>query len=730
MAELIFEIGCEEMPARFVAPAMELLGELAATHLAKQGLLPEGQGEVAVYGTPRRLAVAIKGLAAQQADRQEEALGPPVKAAYDADGNPTKAALGFAKSQGVEVGDLLTVDTDKGPRLAARKEIPGRAAAEVLAELLPYLVEAMSFPKTMRWGSESFRFARPIHWFLALLDGAVVPFTLAGIASGDTTRGHRFLAPGEVRVSGADDYIAKLEAAYVLADRDTRAAKVRAEVEQAAASANGRLVPDEALMAENTDLVEWAAACCGSFDREFLEVPRPVIISAMREHQRYFALEDASGNLLPNFIAVNNTQPKDMAVVTAGHQKVLRARLADARFFLHEDRKKPLIDYLEDLKGVTYHAKLGSSLAKVERFAALAGWLADALGLSPEEKDQVKRAARLAKCDLVTEMVGEFPSLQGVVGREYASRDGEPEAVALGIAEHYLPSGADSLLPETTTGMLVGIADRLDTICGLFGIGQAPTGAADPFALRRAAIGVIRIVLESKKKPAIALSPALDVAINKLKPWIHKPFEEGETDRDLRPLEETKLDVFHFIFSRLQSILSDQGVPTDVTQAVLEVNYQAASSAFLNPEKYELPDGLDDLTATAARARALAEVKDSPEFASLAMGLKRVMNILKKEANQVPAGAPDEAIMVQDEEKALYHAFQGLEAEAGELFASGDYAGFLARVSALKDPIDKFFDAVMVMDKDEKVRHNRLALLNLMATLFARFARFEHLQLV
>ncbi|MCF8031606.1 MAG: glycine--tRNA ligase subunit beta [Desulfarculaceae bacterium] len=695
MAELIFEIGCEEMPARFVAPAMEELKKLAAAKLNQARLL-EGQ-DLAAFGTPRRLAVLVKGLKERQEDQEETALGPPVKAAYDKEGNPTKAALGFAKSQGVEVGDLSKVDTDKGERLAAIKNVPGRAAMEVLAELLPGLVEAMSFPKTMRWGDESFRFARPIHWFLALLDGAVVPFEVAGIASADRTRGHRFLAPEEIEVSGADDYLAKLEAAFVLADRPARAVKVRAEVENAASSARGRLVPDEPLMAENTDLVEWAAACCGTFDREFLEVPRPVIISAMREHQRYFALEDADGKLMPNFIAVNNTQPRDMAVVTAGHEKVLRARLADARFFLGEDRKRALIDFLEDLKEVTYHAKLGTSYEKVERFAALAGWLADTLGLPAQERDQVVRAAQLAKCDLVTEMVGEFPSLQGVVGAEYALRDGEPEAVAAGISDHYLPAGADSALPESATGMLVGIADRLDTICGLFSIGQVPTGAADPFALRRAAIAVIRVVLE--KELSLSLAAMLAQALKGA---------EGKTER---PAEEVAAEVTQFFAARFAGILADQGCPTDVAQAVLAA-------------------GLDDLNATAARAKALAAVKDSPEFVSLAAGLKRVMNILKKEADQVPSAAPDEAIMVQDEEKALYSAFQGLEAEAGQLFAAGDYAGFLARVSALKDPIDRFFDAVMVMDKDEKVRKNRLALLNLMATLFGRFARFEHLQLV
>ncbi|MEW5913190.1 MAG: glycine--tRNA ligase subunit beta [Thermodesulfobacteriota bacterium] len=731
MAELIFEIGCEEMPARFVRPAIEQMAALAKENLGRQGLLMDG-AEINSYGTPRRLAVIVKGLQDRQADKEEEALGPPVKAAYDAEGNPTKAALGFAKSQGVGVDDLQIVETEKGPRVAARKLVPGRPAREVLPALLPNLVEDLHFPKTMRWGREKFRFARPIHWLLALLDGQVVPFTLAGIESGNLTFGHRFLSPGAVEIKAAGEYLDKLRAASVLADREARRDLVIQQVAAAAEQVQGRLAEEtrQALIEENTDLVEQATACCGSFDAEFLAVPRPVIIAAMAEHQRYFALEDAQGRLLPNFIAVNNTRPKDLAVVTRGHQRVLRARLADARFFFEEDRRRPLIDFLDKLKEVTYHAKLGSSLDKVERFTALARFLAVELGLKPEQVTAVERTARLAKCDLVTEMVGEFPSLQGVVGSEYARLDGEAAEVAAGIAGHYLPAGADSPLPAEMIGVLVGLADRLDTLCGLFGIGEVPTGAADPYGLRRAAIGIIRIVLESEKKLSIALSPALDVAINNLAPWIQKPLAKGERDRNLRPLEETKLDVFRFIFSRLQGFLSDQGVPTDVAQAVLEVNYQTASKAFLNPEKCELPAGLDDLTATVARAKALAAVKDTPEFAPLAIGLKRVMNILKKEAAQVPAAPPEPGLMSEPAEQALHQAFAGLAQEASELFERGDFQGFLARVSALKDPIDRFFDDVMVMVEDEAVRRNRLALLNQMAQLFGGFARFEHLQLV
>jgi glycyl-tRNA synthetase beta chain len=691
MAELIFEIGCEEMPARFVRPAMASLGELAAKHLAELQL---SYKSLQTTGTPRRLALLINGLLEEQPERTELALGPPVKNAYDADGKPTKAALGFAKSQGVAVESLSQHDTDKGPRLGVSKTIPGRPAHAVLSELLPKLVGEIPFPKTMRWGSESFRFARPIHWFLAVLDGRVVPFELAGIKSGKTTRGHRFMAPGEIEVLSPAEYADKLRAAFVMVDRAERRTLTQMEVETTAQVGGGRLVPDEELLDEVTDLVELPVACCGTFDAEFLEVPREVIISAMREHQRYFALEDAEGKLLNKFIAVNNTKPKDLAVVTAGHEKVLRARLSDARFFLTEDMKRPLIDRLEDLKQVTYHAKLGTSFEKVERFTALAKAIAEKI--APDKVAQVERAALLAKCDLVTEMVGEFPTLQGVVGTEYARRNGEDPKVAEAISQHYLPAGAGSELPNDLVGVCVGLGDRLDTICGMFGIDKAPTGAADPFGLRRAAIGVIRIITE--KGFHISLGGFLDQALASL------------GDKLKRPATEVKDEILAFFATRCQGLLTDAGVPTDVADAVLAA-------------------GLDDLTAAKARALALAQVKETEDFKPLAIGMKRVMNILRKEADQVSSEPADLAAMTEEAEKALYQAFQALAGEARARFAQGEYLAFLQGLSALKAPIDKFFDDVLVMDPDEKVRANRLAMLNEIAEMFRQVAEFTHLQL-
>ncbi|CAO0822108.1 Glycine--tRNA ligase beta subunit [Desulfarculales bacterium] len=691
MAELLFEIGCEEMPARFVAPAMIALQDLASQELTRQGL---GFASLVTYGTPRRLALVVTELAGYQADRQEVALGPPVKAAYDASGQASKAALGFAKSQGIEVGQLEHVETDKGPRLGFTRHIPGRPAAEVLSERLPRLTTAIPFPKTMRWGSYKVRFARPIHWFLALLDGQVVPFELADIKSGNLTYGHRFHSPQAFAIKDAADYLQKLEAGRVMVDRDKRKALAAREVEAAAALAGGRLVPDPELIEEVTDLVEMPVACCGSFDPEFLEVPRAVIVNAMHSHQRYFALEDAQGNLLPAFVAVNNTLAKDSAVVTQGHQRVLRARLSDARFFFKEDSKRSLISRLEDLKQVTYHAKLGTSLDKVERFTALAGWLANQL--LPAEVDKVQQAARLAKCDLVTQMVGEFPDLQGQVGRDYAQRNGEDQSVAIAILEQYLPAGAGGKFPTGMIGTVVGIADRLDTICGLFGVGQTSTGATDPFALRRAVIAIIRLVLEKGLK--LSLSSCLDQALTGLGAWL------------TRPAAEVKAEVTDFFATRLAGMLADQGVPTDVAEAVLAA-------------------GLDDLGATQARALALSEMKKSEDFAALAAGLKRVMNILRKEAGQMPKAPPDPTLFQEEAERQLFEAFQALSVEAQARFAAGEYLAFLQGLSTLKMPIDKFFDDVMVMVDDEAVRRNRLELLNQIASEFSKLAQFTLLQL-
>ena len=693
MADLLFEIGCEEIPARFVQPAMADMARLAREEFAAHGL---PSGAITTTATPRRLCLMAADVAENQEDRVEVALGPPVSAAFDSTGTPSKAAEGFAKSQGVEVHKLEEIDTEKGVRLGIKRHIKGQPAIKVLAEILPRLTLSIPWPKSMRWGTEKTRFARPLHWFVALLDEHIIEFELAGLKSGNTTFGHRFMAPKAIEIRRPADYVELLGQAQVMVERERRKAQTVREVETAARAAGGRLLPDPELLDEVADLVELPVAGFGQFDKEFLEVPKAVIISAMRSHQRYFALEDLNGNLLPSFVMVNNTRARDPQLVSYGHERVLRARLADAAFFVREDTRKPLMDRLESLKQVTYHAKLGTSYEKVERYTGLAMFVGREMGLKDAELKQLERAARLAKCDLVTGLVGEFPDLQGQVGEEYALRAHESKEVAQAIREHYMPVSAGGDLPVGLLGAIVGIADRLDTICGCFAVGLIPTGAADPYGLRRAAIAVIRLITE--KHLPINLDTALEQAFVSLAPWS----KEDES--------QVKIKVKEFIATRLVGVLADSGVSGDVSEAVIAAD-------------------MDNLTALKERALALSSMKNSPDFKVLAAGLKRVFNLLRKEAGQLGDAPVKEYLLQEEAEKALYKQFRALQKEAAEKFAAGNYLEFLQQLSALKEPIDGFFNEVMVMTDDEAVRHNRLALLKEIGALFGRLAQFNNLQL-
>ncbi|MDD2901118.1 MAG: glycine--tRNA ligase subunit beta, partial [Syntrophales bacterium] len=488
-SELLLEIGTEEIPARFIPPA---LAEMAASF---QKLLEQeriASGEISTWGTPRRLTLVARDLAEAQSEASTEIIGPPKAKAFDAAGQPTQAAQGFAKNQGVAVSDLIEVDTPRGIYLAVSKRTAGRPTKERLLELLPSYILGLSFPKSMRWGAESITFARPIHWLLARWGGEVLPFVVGDVTSGGFTRGHRFLAPQDVEVKDAAAYVAALKKAQVIVDPVARREHLETELAQAAAKVGGEVVPNPGLLEENSFLVEYPSVVCGNFEEKFLALPDEVLITSMREHQRYFSLRGKDGQLLPHFIAVNNTLTRNPEVVKKGHERVLRARLSDAMFFYQEDSKTPLEKRVEALKGVVFHSLLGTSYEKMERFRELAAYLAR--NLAPDLEELVRRAAYLSKADIVTEMVGEFPSLQGVMGRQYARLSGEPPAVAEAIFTHYLPRHAGDLLPPDLTGALVSLADRLDTICGCFGVGLIPTGAADPYGLRRHALAVIHIL--------------------------------------------------------------------------------------------------------------------------------------------------------------------------------------------------------------------------------------------
>ncbi|MGC1402372.1 MAG: glycine--tRNA ligase subunit beta, partial [Thermodesulfobacteriota bacterium] len=504
---LLLEIGTEEIPARFIPGALQSLKLLTQERL-NQSRLP--WREMKTMGTPRRLAIFVYGLPLSQPDKTESIIGPPKTAAFSEDGTPTKVALGFAKAKGVTVDELELIETPMGVYLGLRKTIPGFPTQDVLSELLPQIILDLPFPKFMRWGSSSIRFARPIHWIVALLGGQVVPFSLDGIVSGNQSRGHRFMAPQAIILEGVEDYLSKLRQASVIVDPRDREEILQKQIETLAERAKGKVLIDAELLQEIIFLVEFPESVSGGFDPDFLNLPPEVLITSMKEHQRYFPMVGDQGRLLPRFIAVNNTRVNDTPRVIRGHEKVLRARLSDARFFFQEDLKKSLSQKVENLKGVVFHSRLGTSYEKVERVVALAAHLSRKL--APEKEEIVRRSAWLCKADLTSLMVGEFPTLQGVMGREYALRSGENEEVAQGIYEHYLPVSADGARPQTSTGALVGLADRLDTLVGFFGLGQIPTGSADPYALRRQAQAVILIIWD--KEYSLSLDETLDQVLS------------------------------------------------------------------------------------------------------------------------------------------------------------------------------------------------------------------------
>jgi glycyl-tRNA synthetase beta chain len=681
--ELLLEIGTEEIPARFLPP---VLAEMAASFRKMLEAERIGVGEILTWGTPRRLALVAREVAEAQAEVETEEIGPPKAVAFDADGKPTPASLGFAKKQGVAVADLIEVDTPRGVYLAVKKSTTGRPTAERLPELLPSFILGLSFPKSMRWGSETITFARPIHWILARYGGAVVDFEVGDVTSGGETRGHRFLAPQTVEVTDAAAYVAALGAAKVIVDPAARRALLAEELARAAAGVHGEVVPNPGLLEENTFLVEYPSVVVGNFEDKFLALPDEVLITSMREHQRYFSLRGADGRLLPHFIAVNNTLTRDPDVVRQGHERVIRARLSDAMFFFQEDAKTPLAKRVEALKGVVFHSLLGTSYEKMERFRELA--IALARQLAPDLEAAVQRAATLCKADIVTEMVGEFPSLQGVMGRQYARLSGEPPEVAEALFTHYLPRHADDELPQDKVGALVGLADRLDTICGCFGVGLSPTGAADPYGLRRHALAVIRILRSQQLH--LDLVAAVATALELLQ------------DKISRTGEETALEVLDFFQTRLQHLLLAEGFDHETITAVLTA-------------------GGRDVVDAVDKVRALAAVRQSPEFPALATAFKRVINI----AQGAEPGEVDPLLFEHPEENLLFEATALMEAQVTQALEQRDYPGVCRALAGLRGPVDAFFEKVMVMAEDARLRRNRLALLLRISQTFLLMADFS-----
>ncbi|MBW2353791.1 MAG: glycine--tRNA ligase subunit beta [Deltaproteobacteria bacterium] len=689
-SELLLEIGTEEIPAGYLEHGLRGLKALAQTCLRENriGLA----GELVTLGSPRRLVLVGKGVSTMQEDLVKEITGPPKAVAYDAEGVPTKAAVGFARKQGVSVEELGIVETPKGEYLHVKRHIPGRKTAEILAEALPGLIARIPWPKSMRWGSVDFSFVRPVHWVVCLFDGRVIPFEVAGVESGNTTMGHRFMAPEPFEVSDIQGYLAGMERAHVVLDQRERERVVRRITEEAAEKAGGSPVEDPELVSTVANLVEYPSAVCGSFDERFLDLPDVVLITAMREHQKYFALRDHDGRVMPNFVAVNNTVARDETVVQRGHERVLRARLSDADFFLREDRKRPLETRLEDLKQVVYQADLGTSHAKVRRFKALAVYLTGMF--LPDGEETVGLVADLCKCDLVTQMVNEFPSLQGVMGEEYARMEGYPEEVCTGISQHYLPLRAGSELPTSMAGALVGVADRMDTIAGCFAVGLEPSGNADPFALRRHSLAIIRIV------EAMDWDLSLNEFTGKALALL-----EGDIEFDREGLLSR---IMAFVRERYRNMLLKEGYDPDLIEAVISVDFDRIRR--LRPK-------IDQL-----RQFASAE---SEEFKDLAITFKRVKNILKKEHRPCDV---DPGLFREECESTLWDRFQTVKDDVYSSIEREGYLEALGLMVRLRKPVDAFFDGVEVLTKsDQALRENRVGILQRISSLMLLIADLSRL---
>jgi glycyl-tRNA synthetase beta chain len=681
--ELLFEIGTEEIPAAFLPKAIKDIEEITAKSLSEKRIPFTG---IQVLATPRRLCLYIAELAEKQEDQTVEKLGPARKSAYDAAGNPSKAALGFAKGQGLEISQLATITTEKGEYLAVRKTISGEPTAVLLPEILTKLATSIPFRKSMRWANYELRFARPIHWILAIYGGEIVSMQLEAVQSSNCSYGHRFLAPNSFTVRNFADYKDKTKQNFVIVDPAQRKKIILEEAQTAAAEAGGKIFYTDDLLETVAFLVEYPVIVRGSFDQEFLRVPKEVLTTTMISHQKYFPVTDAAGKLLPYFIAVSNTKARDLSVVARGNEKVIRARLADARFFFEEDQKVPLEKRLEALKKVVFHKLLGTSYDKVMRFRKLAAIIADKV--NPSFLESVDRTALLAKADLETQMVGEFSELQGIMGREYALLANENPIVARAIYEHYLPIAAGGDLPQTDEGAIVGIADKIDTISGFFGVGLPPTGTADPYALRRQALGVINIILA--KRYALPLDFLIEESLKLLDNSLKKP------------VTEIKKDIREFFTGRYQNQLISQGYAYDTVEAVLAA-------------------GWTDLVATSEKIKALQDFRANPEFELVSIAFKRVDNILK----DFSSPNVDVALFVSDAEKNLHKAANEIKGKIIAGIARNDYNSALLEMARLRPPVDAFFDAVMVMDKNEKVRLNRLSLLCEISNTFHLIADFS-----
>ena len=685
---LLLEIGTEEIPAGYIEPALNSLSSLILQRMDDTRI---DHGEARIFGTPRRLAVEVAAVAGKQNPLTTEVTGPPERIAFDKDNRPTLAAEKFADKIGIPVTGLKVKDTPKGRYLYAKKTERGLATRTILKDFLPDVILSIPFPKTMKWADLTIEFARPIHSILAMLGDKTVSFSLGNIKAGRYTFGHSFVKPGRIKLSSADDYIETLRLADVLVDLEDRKKHVENQIKNAANSLGGCVLTDEELVDIVTNLVEYPAVAAGGFDREFLELPREILITAMREHQKYFAVIDKENNLMPNFIAVNNTPARDMSLVARGHERVLRARLKDAQFFYRSDLKKPFEDMVEKLKGVLFQAKLGSVYDKVLRVQKLVEYLSGVVNFDSNLKEKALRAAYLCKADLVSQVVIEFPKLQGVIGRVYAAVCGESDLVASAIEEYYRPVCSGGRLPGTEIGAVLGIADKIDSICGCFITGLIPTGTSDPYALRRQGIGIVQIMLD--KGFSFSLSSLISKGL------------EAFADKDDTEIKEKEVMIYNFLKNRIANLLSEESFSKDVTAAVIAVSIE------------NIPDVWN-------RARALENLKKQPGFEQLATVFKRVVNITKK-AGHFQAEEVDENLFQDECEPSLFASYNEVKNKVSDSLDKGSFDQALLYIASLSDSVDVFFEGVMVMAEDVKIRNNRLSLLKHIADLFGLFADFS-----
>ena len=680
-ADLLIELGCEELPPKALDTIRDAFISGVSKGLENNGISFDPVDSRA-YSTPRRLALHFKHVAARQPDQELERRGPALQAAFDQDGKPTGAALGFARSVGKDVSELETLKTDKGEWLFVKVHQPGKPLRELIYPILEQALKQLPVPKPMRWADHDFSFVRPVHWFVLLHGEEVIDGELLGLEANRLTRGHRIHSPGPHSLKSAGDFIQVLENARVIADQNERASKISQMLQQA----DTDVIIDANLLNEVTNLVEWPVAVKCSFEKEFLEVPHAALIASMQDHQKFFPVRNPEepGEVINRFVAISNIESLDESAVREGYERVIRPRLADAQFFLEQDRKQPLEAYLPRLDKVVFQQKIGTIGDKSRRMASVSGKIADFLSVDSEASG---RAALLAKCDLMTLMVGEFPELQGNMGRYYAKFSGESDEVATAIGEHYSPRFAGDDIPSSAYGQVVSIADRLDSLVGIFTAGLRPSGNKDPFALRRAALGLVRILIEA----------GLELPLNRL-----VAFAADELSEQLEVNDSLLLEVREFIAERLRHYYREQGFSAELINAAL-------ASAW---------DTLPDLDR---RLRALSDFMGQEAALSLAAANKRIGNILRKSEQDISEEIDTNSLNLTQEVK-LFDEINNLSGEIGPLLETGDYASSLLLLARLREPVDAFFDSVMVMDEDPVLRNNRLALLARLKALFDRIA--------